>query len=357
MDALYIHIPFCDKKCFYCDFWTFINMGHEIDRYTDYIIKESRLYPVYYYDTVYFGGGTPGLIGADNFAKILSALKVKENAEVTAEINPLNYSTEDFRNYRKAGVNRLSIGIQSFQDHVLKTAGRNHNGTQALETYRKAREAGFENITVDLMFGIPGQTLEDVYNDIKIIKEISPDHISVYSLIWEEGTLFWKQRENGLIEETDIDLEARMYETIIEELTKDGYIHYEISNFAKPGKKARHNTKYWENKEFIGLGVNSSSYYNDQRYKNLKNLYKYYKMIDNKELPIDISSLENVDRAEKEKMEIILGLRLLDTGIPYFNDSRVEKLFGNGLLKKENNRIILTKKGVMLANEVFVEFI
>ena len=357
MDALYIHIPFCDKKCFYCDFWTFINMGHEIDRYTDYIIKESRLYPVYYYDTVYFGGGTPGLIGARNFAKILSELKIKENAEVTAEINPLDYSIKDFQEYIKAGINRLSIGIQSFQDHVLKTAGRNHNAAQALETYRKAREAGFENITIDLMFGIPGQTLEDVYSDIRIIKEINPDHISIYSLIWEEGTLFWKQREKGLIEETDTDLEAGMYETIIEELTKAGYIHYEISNFAKPGKKARHNAKYWENKEFIGLGVNSSSYCSDRRYKNLKNLYKYYKMIDDGELPVDISSIEEIDETEKEKMKIILGLRLLDTGTEYFIDSRVEKLIENGLLEKTGDRIILTKRGIMLANEVFVEFI
>ncbi len=357
MDALYIHIPFCDKKCFYCDFWTFINMGHEIDRYTDYIIKESRLYPVHYYDTVYFGGGTPGLIGAGNFSKILSALKIRENAEVTAEINPLNYSTEDFREYIKAGINRLSIGIQSFQDHILKITGRNHSGTQALETYKKAREAGFDNITLDLMFGIPGQTLEDLYNDIRIIKEIKPDHISIYSLIWEEGTLFWKQREKGLIEEADNDLEALMYETIIEELTKDGYIHYEISNFAKPGKIARHNTKYWENKEFIGLGVNSSSYYNNKRYKNLKNLHKYYKMIDNKELPLDSSSIEDVDKTEREKMGIILGLRLLETGIPYFDDSRVEKLLENGLLKREKEKITLTGKGVMLANEVFVEFI
>lgn len=357
MDALYIHIPFCDKKCFYCDFWTFINMGHETGKYTDYLIKESRLYPVYYYDTVYFGGGTPGLIGADNFAKILSCLKIKENAEITAEINPVNYEIKDFQDYIKTGINRLSIGIQSFQDHVLETAGRNHNGTQALETYRKAREAGFDNITVDLMFGIPNQTLEDVLKDLEVIKEIEPDHISVYSLIWEEGTLFWKQREKGTLEEIDIDLEAVMFETIIEELTKAGYIHYEISNFAKPGKKARHNSKYWENKEFIGLGVNSSSYFNNQRYKNLKNLYKYYEMIDNKAIPINKTSLENIDETEKEKMRIILGLRLLDTGTLYFNDSRVEKLIKDGLLEKKEDRMILTKKGIMLANEVFVEFI
>jgi oxygen-independent coproporphyrinogen-3 oxidase len=357
MDALYIHIPFCDKKCFYCDFWTFINMGHEIGRYTDYLIKESRLYPVYYYDTVYFGGGTPGLIGAGNFAKILSALKIRENAEITVEINPLNYSAEDFREYIKTGINRLSIGIQSFQDHVLKTAGRNHNSSQALETYQKAREAGFDNITIDLMFGIPGQTIEDVRKDIEIIKEIKPDHISVYSLIWEEGTLFWKQREKGTISEIDIDLEAYMYETIIEELTSEGYVHYEISNFAKPGKKARHNTKYWENREFIGLGVNSSSYFNNQRYKNHKNLYKYYRMIDNGEIPADIQSIENINEIEKEQMRIILGLRLLDTGISYFSDNRVEKLIKEGFLEKKEDRIRLTKKGIMLANDVFVEFI
>lgn len=357
MDALYIHIPFCDKKCFYCDFWTFINMDYEIDRYVDYLIKESRLYPQYKYDTVYFGGGTPSIIGTKNFKKILDGLDIQKGAEITAEINPVNLSKEDFLIYKSIGINRISIGIQSFQDHILKIIGRNHNGDEALKVYREAREAGFNNITIDLMFGIPGQSMEDLIKDIEVIKTIEPDHISIYSLIWEKGTFFWTQREKGLIKETDNDLEAEMYETIIEKLGSMGYVHYEISNFAKPGKKAVHNTKYWENKEFIGLGLNSTSNYENKRYSNLKNFYKYYKAIDLEERPVDLSSIENVDEAEREKMKTILGLRLLDTGIEYFSSDKIEKLIKNGLLEVKNGRVLLSKKGVMLANEVFVEFV
>ena len=357
MDALYIHIPFCDKKCLYCDFWTFINMENEIDHYVSYLIKEFRLYPESEYDTVYFGGGTPSLLSVENFKNILEEIKVKENSEITVEINPKNLSKKDFLDYKKIGINRLSIGIQSFQDHILKSLGRNHTGEEALRIYSDAREAGFDNITVDLMFGIPGQTLEDLYADLEMIKEIEPDHISIYSLIWENGTYFWAQKQKGIMDEIDNDTEAEMYEIIIETLSSMGYTHYEISNFAKKNKKARHNTKYWENKEFIGLGLNSASNFENKRYTNIKIFHKYYKEIDSGNRPVNIKSIETVDDAEREKMKIILGLRLLDTGIEYFENEKIELLIKKGLLKQENNRIKLTKEGIMLANDVFVEFV
>ena len=357
MDALYIHIPFCDKKCLYCDFWTFINMENEIDYYSNYLIKEFKLYPVIEYDTVYFGGGTPSLLSIENFRSILEVIKVSETSEITVEINPKNLSKKDFLRYREIGINRLSIGIQSFQDHILKSLGRNHDRKEAIKTYFDAREAGFDNITIDLMFGVPNQTMDDLYADLEMIKELKPDHISIYSLIWENGTYFWAQKQKGLIDEIDNDLEAEMYEVIIDTLSSLGYTHYEISNFAKENKKARHNTKNWENKEFIGLGLNSASNFENKRYKNIKNFYKYYKEIDSGNRPIDIKSIEIVDNVEKEKMKIILGLRLLDTGIEYFKDERIEVLIKKGLLELEGNRLKLSKRGIMLANDVFVEFI
>ena len=189
------------------------------------------------------------------------------------------------------------------------------------------------------------------------MKKIEPDHISIYSLIWEKGTLFWKQREKGILREMDEDLETEMYELIIETLILHGYRHYEISNFARPGKEAVHNSKYWENREFIALGLNASSNYHGKRYKNLKKFHEYYRALDNMKRPLEAESIEVISEEEKRKMEIILGLRLLEKGIEFFQDKRVEKLLSDKLLEKKKGRLVLTRKGLLLANDVFLEFI
>jgi coproporphyrinogen dehydrogenase len=280
-----------------------------------------------------------------------------------------------------------------------------------------ARKAGFSNITADLMFGIPNQSLEDLQRDLDILRELKPENVSIYSLIWEEGTVFWSKLQKGILSEIDQDLEAEMYEKIIDFFGENGYCQYEISNFAriddedkdveineikkfedlrKLQKNAgRHNLKYWRNQKFIGVGMSAASYFGDNRHSNVRTFKKYYNLIDDGKLPIDENTVEIVDETESEKLKKMLGLRLIQEGIEYFEDEKVEKLIESGLLEKfflekvnftdeknkeflyvkqkntKNNggfdkkivkktceaRIRLTKKGMLLANDVFVEFI
>ena len=447
IDAIYIHIPFCDKKCEYCDFCTFVRMEKEYRKYVDYLIREIRMYPKFKYDTIYFGGGTPSVLPVKMIREIMEEFEWTENAEITLELNPTDMTLEKLKEIREIGINRLSIGIQSFQNHVLKFIGRQHSSDDAANVYRMAREAGFENITVDLMFGIPNQSIEDLQRDLNILKELKPENVSIYSLIWEEGTVFWSKLQKGILSEIDQDVEAQMYEMIIEFFNENGYCHYEISNFARIDKKfeniekinieneylknyklekeevkklkiesfekieenqknsGRHNLKYWKNQEFIGVGMSAASFYGKNRHSNVRTFKKYYNLIDNHNLPTDKNSIEIVDKIEREKLKNMLGLRLIQEGIEYFEDEKVEKLIKNGLLEKfamkkiekeeceieknqknkkildlkekkikinsENNvfftgkiwgnayemRLRLTKKGMLLANDVFVEFI
>ena len=455
VDAIYIHIPFCDKKCEYCDFCTYINMEKEYRKYVDYLIREIRMYPKFKYDTIYFGGGTPSVLPVGMIKEIMNELDWTGNAEITLELNPTDMTLEKLKEIREIGINRLSIGIQSFQDHVLDFIGRQHSSDDAVNVYKMARKAGFNNITVDLMFGIPNQSIEDLQKDLNILKELKPENVSIYSLIWEEGTVFWSKLQKGILSEIDQDVEAQMYEMIIEFFNENGYCHYEISNFARIDENfeenrninkncnlekridfqnfseiknneatlkneifknietfemikerqkngGRHNLKYWRNRKFIGAGMSAAAYYDKNRHSNVRTFNKYYKFLDNKELPIDENTIEIVDKIESEKLGRMLGLRLIQEGIGYFEDKRVEKLIKNGLLEKfivkkvdfsekreqkiekfidtkekeiknkvKNNesfdekmaektyeiRLRLTKRGMLLANDVFVEFI
>ena len=455
IDAIYIHIPFCDKKCEYCDFCTFVRMEKEYRKYVDYLIREIRMYPKFKYDTIYFGGGTPSLLPVGMIKEIMDELDWTGNAEITLELNPTDMTLEKLKEIREIGINRLSIGIQSFQNHVLDFIGRQHSSDDAVNVYKMARKAGFNNITVDLMFGIPNQSIEDLQKDLNILKELKPENVSIYSLIWEEGTVFWSKLQKGILSEIDQDVEAQMYEMIIEFFNENGYCHYEISNFARIDENfqknrninknynlekridfqnfseikkneetlkneifqniesfemikerqkngGRHNLKYWRNKKFIGVGMSAAAYYGENRHSNVRTFNRYYKFLDNKELPIDENTIEIVDKIESEKLIRMLGLRLIQEGIGYFEDKRVEKLIKNGLLEKfivkkvdfsekreqkiekfidtkekeiknkvKNNesfnekmaektyeiRLRLTKRGMLLANDVFVEFI
>ena len=455
VDAIYIHIPFCDKKCEYCDFCTFVRMEKEYRKYVDHLIREIRMYPKFKYDTIYFGGGTPSVLPVGMIKEIMDELNWTGNAEITLELNPTDMTLEKLKEIREIGINRLSIGIQSFQNHVLKFIGRQHSSGDAVNVYKMARKAGFKNITVDLMFGILNQSIEDLQKDLNISKELKPENVSIYSLIWEEGTVFWSKLQKGILSEIDQDVEAQMYEMIIEFFNENGYCHYEISNFARIDENfqknrninknynlekridfqnfseikkneetlkneifqniesfemikerqknsGRHNLKYWRNKKFIGVGMSAAAYYGENRHSNVRTFNRYYKFLDNEKLPIDENTVEIVDEIESEKLSRMLGLRLIQEGIGYFEDERVEKLIKNGLLEKfivkkvdfsekreqkiekfidtkekeiknkvKNNesfdekmaektyeiRLRLTKRGMLLANDVFVEFI
>lgn len=362
IDGIYLHIPFCSRKCEYCDFCTYVNMEKHYEKYTDYLIKEIQMYPKYLYDTIYFGGGTPSLLPIELLKRIMNELNYTEKSEITLELNPNDMKKEKLRELREIGINRLSIGIQSFNDEVLKFIGREHSGKDAIRVFQEAREVGFDNITIDLMFGIPVQTISDVKNDLNIIKQIQPDNVSIYSLIWEEGTVFWSKLQKGILKEIDQDVEAEMYEMIIDFFDKNGFEHYEISNFSRNRKFGRHNLKYWECEEFIGVGMSAASYYSNKRYSNVRTFKKYYDLIDSQKVPGDEKTVEIVDEFEKIKLKSMLGLRLVKKGIDFkdihddYKKSAV-KLVERGLLQLKNDKLTLTRKGLLLANDVFVEFI
>lgn len=396
LDAIYIHIPFCNTLCNYCDFLSFSNTTRdERKKYVDYLIKEIKMYTDknktqnlkgdsnlnpnlnsesgVEFDTVYFGGGTPSILDPEDLKRILDVLKIKEGCEITLEVNPKSVDFNKLKKFRDIGINRLSIGIQSFNDEKLKVLGRAHKSFEGEQCYLDAREAGFKNISLDLIFSLPDQTLEGLEQDLEKLFSLEPEHFSIYSLIWEEGTPFYEDLKKGVLKESDNDLEAEMFNLIIEKSKKKMYNHYEVSNFAKKNYESRHNSKYWRNSEYLGIGLGASGYIDNLRYKNFSDFQEYYMYIDSNKKPLDPDEIEIVDAELKEVYRNILGLRLLQEGVTpsekYFG--KFKKLEEEGFLKKVGNvseelgvnedseviRYILTEKGLLLANDVFQELI
>ena len=321
---------------------------HNHDKYFEYLNREIGMYQSYNLKTLYFGGGTPSAVRPEFINNI-----VEDNIEeVTIEFNPES-KLEYLKEYR---ANRLSIGIQTFNDDILKKIGRVHNSERAILAYESARNS-FNNISVDLMFALPGQTFDILKRDLEIIKSLDPEHISIYSLIWKEKTPFYEMRRRGILKEASEDEEASFYEYIIDFLTNIGYEHYEISSFSKKGYKSKHNLTYWKNRKYLGVGLGASGYL-ERRYRNVKSFDQYYKLIDENKKPI--SEEETVDEELKEQYKIILQLRLLDEGIYKNSLSKrnidiLDGFIDQGLLKLESNRYFLTKRGLFLSNEIFVE--
>lgn len=359
VDAIYIHIPFCVKKCDYCDFLSFPSNTETMKKYVEILLKELDLYEKYEYSTVYFGGGTPSLLEVCDIERILKKLKIKKDAEITLELNPGTVDKNKLMALKEIGINRLSIGIQSFDDKFLKKLGRIHSVDQGIKIYRTAREIGFNNISLDLMFSLPGETLVDVKNDLEKLFILNPEHFSIYSLIWEEGTKFYDKLMLGEYRETDNDLEADMYEHIIKTAKKNNYHHYEISNFCKEGKEAIHNTKYWKNMEYVGAGLGASGYLDNIRYKNQMKFNDYCDSILLGKRPV--LEYEKVDESSKEEYRHITGLRLLEEGIVPSKEESYKKIYKeleeDNFIELKDGRYILTEKGVFLANEVFEKFI
>lgn len=373
--ALYVHIPFCLKKCSYCDFISFPNKFDYVEKYTDALIKEIRLYSSvgkkFKLNTVFIGGGTPSSINSIYIEKIMDGIykyfDTNELKEVTIETNPKTLDKEKLIRYRESGINRISMGVQTLNDNLLKILGRIHNTEDFYKNYDLVRNLGFNNVNLDLMFGLPFQTLEDVIYTLKEVIKLEPAHLSFYGLIVEKGTKFYDLNNRGKLNLPDEDLERAMYHKGVEYLVSNGYEHYEISNFAKKGYECKHNLFYWELKPYIGLGIGAHSNIFGKRYWNFADIKKYISSLDNGSFPV--SEEEVIDKDMEMAEYCILGLRLI-RGIDKKNfldrfGIDIKEIYGKiierhvkgGLLYENENRIYLTKRGLDLSNIVEVDFL
>ncbi len=347
---IYIHIPFCIRKCLYCDFYSVTDKSL-FRAYTDALIKEIESIKRTETDTVYIGGGTPTAIG-DYLLEIVDAVNknliLAENCEFTVEANPGTVNNDILKKLFQRGVNRISLGAQSFNDSELRALGRIHNSKEIFESVEAIKKAGFKNFSIDLMLATPGQTMESLSHSLDCIEKINPPHVSAYSLIVEEGTPFYDME----LQLPDEDTERKMYYFTEERLKSMGLSRYEISNFSKEGFESRHNSGYWQDKEYIGLGAGAHSYYKGARYSNASDINRYIKGEGRKEDYTPISEKER-------KLELfMLGLRMTK-GVDYNGEfpERVSPLLEKGLLEIENGRLRLTKRGTDCANLVFMEFL
>ena len=382
--GIYVHIPFCIRKCYYCDFVSFTNQEENIEKYIEAVISEIESYELEEYNvtTIYIGGGTPSSIESKYIEKILHKIKEKitnnetkfNDIEITIEINPGTIDRKKLQDYEEMGINRLSIGLQSTNNEILKNIGRIHTYEEFLEGYNLARNIGFDNINVDLMIGLPNQTIEDIKDSVEKIIKLEPEHISVYSLIVEEGTKIENLLNMNKITLPEEELERNMYWYVKNKLELNGYIHYEISNFAKENKQSKHNVNCWEQKEYIGIGTAAYSYLDNIRYGNTSNIQKYIEtqdFKDEKELEKNkIRIIDEVQTLEDKKREyMLLSLRKLEgVSIRKFKEKYVEnpiflyrkqleKLVNENLLTIDGDNIKLTNKGLDLANLVWEEFV
>lgn len=371
--GIYIHIPFCKSKCYYCDFTSYTNRCEQIEEYIQEVISEMKQYDLSKYNTttIYIGGGTPSFIDEKCIQELLQALQKRlvenqtkwEDMEITIEINPGTITKQKLQIYRQVGINRISIGLQTTNDKLLKQIGRIHDYQEFLEAYQLAKEIGFKNVNVDLMIGLPNQTIQDIKQSLEEIEKLQPNHVSVYSLIVEEGTKMEQlinKRELQLPEE---ETERQMYWYVKNKLELSGYKHYEISNFAKSGKESKHNVNCWEQKEYIGLGATAHSYLNGVRYSNSEFSEKGEWRFLNKHID-ETQTLE-----DKKKEYMLLGLRkiegvsvqkfkekYIDNPIFLFREE-IENLVEDGLLEVDGDWIRLTTKGIDFANLVWEEFV
>ena len=377
--GIYIHIPFCKRKCSYCDFISFSNKDNLINSYVEALKKEIEKFNFSKYNvtTIYLGGGTPSYIKENYIKEILDLLKEKlinnkvswQDLEITIEVNPGTVTKEKLEVYKEVGVNRLSIGLQSTNNSLLKQIGRIHKFEDFLDTYNIAKEVGFDNINVDLMIALPNQTIEDIKESLEKIVNLNPSHISVYSLIVEEGTLLEKQIDEGKMRLPSDEEERRMYWYVKNFLELHGYNHYEISNFSKKGKESKHNLNCWNQEEYIGFGLASHSYINGIRFCNTSNLEEYIKNIDDNNINKNREVEERQEREDEEKEFMMLGFRKIEgVDISKFKEKyqenplflfrkELDKLVSEGLIEVDLNNIRLTNKGLDLANIVFEEFI
>lgn len=376
--GIYIHIPFCKSKCLYCDFFSVADGKKFEKKYVEALRNEiikriSVNKNGYHVNTIYIGGGTPSYIDEKNIYEILETIKncceIDENVEITIEANPGTVSQEKMEAYKKMGINRLSIGLQEKNDKLLKEIGRIHTNAEYLKTIEYANKAGLNNINTDIIIGLPNQTIYDVENTLNQLISLNLTHISIYSLIVEEGTKLEKLIDNGTLKLPDEEMERYMYWFAKRKLEENGYIHYEISNFSRIDYRSRHNVDCWNQKEYLGFGAGASSYNGIARYKNIEDLEKYIENMEKDNFAKNIVIEEIQNREDKMKEYMLLGLRKINgininnfrkkfgTTPLYKYNKELTKLVREELILMDTNNIRLSKKGLNLANVVWEEFV
>ena len=368
--SAYVHIPFCTQICYYCDFSKVFIKNQPVDAYLEHLIQETRSYEIGKLRTLYIGGGTPTALSAQQLAYLLTELPkvmdLSELEEFTIEANPGDLDPDKIAVLKDSQVNRVSLGVQTFDNKMLKKIGRSHKEQDIYDNIRHLKQAGFNNISIDLIYALPGQTMDQVKENVAKAIDLDIPHMSLYSLILENHTVFMNRMRRGKLPLPKEELEAEMFEYIIEELEKAGFEHYEISNFSKPGFESRHNLMYWDNAEYYGIGAGASGYVNGVRYKNHGPIRHYLSAVEEGNARI---TEEHLSQKEQMEEEMFLGLRK-KSGVSMV---RFEEKFGRsfeglygeivrdlvqqGLMQIEGDRVRMTKRGLFLGDTVAERFI
>jgi len=373
LSSIYLHIPFCERKCIYCDFYSIENkskvgnflqaLHQEIDLYKSIIDDEDI-------ETIYIGGGTPSLLTIKEIVKILNHLQttfhIKQDAEITIEVNPGTVNKQRLSEYLENGINRLSIGVQSFNENDLHVLSRIHSVTQAIDTIESAKSVGFNNLNIDLIYAIPGQTISIWQENLERMLEFQPQHISAYSLIIEENTPLEKMVKTNLVSPIDSELEAEMYSLTMERLTNAGYVHYEVSNYSKPGFQSKHNCNYWNHSDYFGFGPSAHSFQQVKRWWNVRDLNSYCEKLCSGKLPIENSEiLSKEDMFNESVMFAIRQNKLQIDGLESkFNVSLSDswntifkEMESNGYLRYENGIVKLNNKGFLICDSIIEKLV
>lgn len=357
MAGIYVHIPFCYSRCAYCGFFSTTELSQR-STYVDAVLKEYELRADYLPQdepvrTIYIGGGTPSQLADTDLERLLRALPVNQAEEMTMEANPSDITEARLKAWQAMGINRLSIGIQSFDDGMLAFLNRRHDSMQAKQVIRLAQDSGYTNISIDLMYALPDQTMEQWQADIETALTFSVQHISSYCLSYEQGTPLWRLKQKGAVHETDDDLANAMYALLCQRLKEAGYSHYEVSNFAIPGYESRHNSSYWDDTPYLGLGAGAHSYDRTSRQWNAANLHNYLRDIMNGKIPCQ---RERLTETEKYNERVMLGLRT-SKGITATDEllKKAQPYIASGRLRHTDGQLIATPDGINILNTIITD--
>lgn len=373
MAGIYIHIPFCKSRCRYCDFFSTTHLEKQSQYIEALLIEMQDRLQLHnncqlstdnrqLISTIYIGGGTPSTLQIEHLRAIFDCLANNiphpiqgTDIEITLEANPGDITPEKAHAWRALGINRLSIGIQSFDDELLQLIGRRHTAAQARQAVATAQAAGFDNISIDLMYALPSQTMEMWQNDVAEALRLGVQHISTYGLIYEEGTVLMTLLDHGVVEAVDEDTEMQMYDYLAETLVANGFLHYEVSNFARPGHESKHNSSYWNDTPYIGLGAGAHSYNGLQRQWNISNLDSYIAQAITRQWQPET---ETLTQDQRHTEHIMLGLRTnRGVEISAVNRQRAEAYIAQGLLVKQDDRVVATQQGWHILNRIIEDLL